>query len=378
MRILPQETFSINICDSVCVCVCVRRGNVKKQSAHTLPRPHSHHIPSHVYELFFSDRKRGDVIIIIIFRVSVCVCVRVVCALSFKIARTTILLFMNTNVCVVNLLKVHFKNQRDILNINNKFIKVEKTFYDALTHILCLLLLLFVCADTTTHINRDVVDAALSPKCKRQRSSQDMFNQTDDSTSRNYQSQPMPQMLYHGDEAPAIDPHCEARSGFCFSQPAMLDDLILCTQLNSTQSSASQNLFQKLVRRMTRFFVSTNFDDSIKRLTATIEKLSYTWRLHDGGMVSTAHMANDTIDFSHLVVFFSQITISTIDRRKLQLVFKANVVEMDGKILLDFRLSKGCGLEFKRRFIKIKTLLSDVVVKGPVTWPIAIATQSMP
>lgn len=141
----------------------------------------------------------------------------------------------------------------------------------------------FIPTDSSAHINRDVVDA-VSPKSKRQRSSQDMFNQTDDSTSRNYQSQPMPQ-VYHVQEAPAVEPHFEARNGFCFSQPAMMDDLILCTQLNSTQT-ASQNLFQKLVRRMTRFFVSTNFDDSIKRLTATIEKLAYTCRVHDCGMVS--------------------------------------------------------------------------------------------
>lgn len=143
----------------------------------------------------------------------------------------------------------------------------------------------FIPTDSSAHINRDVVDA-VSPKGKRQRSSQDMFNQTDDSTSRNYQSQPMPQ-VYHVQEAPAVEPHFEARNGFCFSQPAMMDDLILCTQLNSTQT-ASQNLFQKLVRRMTRFFVSTNFDDSIKRLTATIEKLAYTWRVHDCGMVGQA------------------------------------------------------------------------------------------
>lgn len=62
----------------------------------------------------------------------------------------------------------------------------------------------------------------------------------------------------------------------------------------------------------------------------------------------------------------------------MQLVFKASVIEMDGKILLDFRLSKGCGIEFKRRFMKIKTILSDIVVKGPISWPIAVATQSMP
>jgi len=35
-------------------------------------------------------------------------------------------------------------------------------------------------------------------------------------------------------------------------------------------------------------------------------------------------------------------------------------------------------LEFKRRFIKIKNALEDIVLKGPTTWPIAIATNSVP
>jgi len=72
------------------------------------------------------------------------------------------------------------------------------------------------------------------------------------------------------------------------------------------------------------------------------------------------------------------VTVSTVDRNKLRLVFKAHIIEMDGKILVDFRLSKGCGLEFKRRFIKIKNALEDIVLKGPTTWPIAIATNSVP
>ena len=62
----------------------------------------------------------------------------------------------------------------------------------------------------------------------------------------------------------------------------------------------------------------------------------------------------------------------------MQLVFKANIMDMDGKTLLDFRLSKGCGLEFKRFFLKIKEKLGEVVLKGPVSWPIAIATNSVP
>lgn len=142
-------------------------------------------------------------------------------------------------------------------------------------------------------ISRDCVDA--SPLSKRQRSSQDIFNQTDDSTSRNYQSQPMPQLPADQDAAggrvagaDGVDggrQMFEARNGFCFSQPAMMDDLILCTQLNSTQS-ASQNLFQKLVRRMTRFFVSTSFEESIRRVTASVAKLAYQCRVSDEGVVS--------------------------------------------------------------------------------------------
>ncbi|XP_058060683.1 serine/threonine-protein kinase grp isoform X2 [Anopheles bellator] len=200
-----------------------------------------------------------------------------------------------------------------------------------------------------------------SPRAKRLCSNQDISTPLDDSTSRMCQSQPVPTLVHTEREVHGVEEAIEARHGFCFSQPTMLDDLILCTQLNPTQSvgtqqQQSQNSFQRLVRRMTRFFVSTRCDETLKRLSAALEKLGYGWKSNDEGI----------------------ITISTIDRRKVQLTFKANIVEMDGKILCDFRLSKGCGLEFKRRFIKIKQCLADIVLKGPVTWPIAIATNSVP
>ncbi|XP_017105086.2 serine/threonine-protein kinase grp [Drosophila bipectinata] len=218
----------------------------------------------------------------------------------------------------------------------------------------------------------DLVDSAAaleicSPKAKRQRlqSNGNLNNVLDDSISRNYCSQPSMRndnddfdlrlrtgRPKNGDEVMAQ----EARLGFCFSQPALLDDLLLATQMNQTQS-ASQNYFQRLVRRMTRFFVTTRWDDTIKLLVNTIERLGgYTCKVGEDGVV----------------------TVSTVDRHKLRLVFKAHIIEMDGKILVDFRLSKGCGLEFKRRFIKIKNALEGFVQKGPTTWPIAIATNSVP
>lgn len=178
-----------------------------------------------------------------------------------------------------------------------------------------------------------------------------------------YQSQPVPcgGMLQGGDGDENQRPgevHVEAsRNGWSFSQPAMLDNMILCTQLNPTQGgAASQNVFQRLVRRMTRFFVTSKYEEAVKRLTAAADKLGYTSKVNENGVV----------------------TVSTMDRRKLQLVFKANPIEMDGKLLLDFRLSKGCGLEFKRSFVKIKQCLADVILKGPVSWPIFVATNTIP
>lgn len=123
----------------------------------------------------------------------------------------------------------------------------------------------------------------MSPRTKRLRSSDD-FSGNEDSASRMYFSQPVPQYLHTNDD-PILDKrNVENRPGFSFSQPTALENLILCTQLNPTQS-ASQNVFQKLVRRMTRFFVSTNFDETIKRLSSTFEMMRYTWKTCDTGVV---------------------------------------------------------------------------------------------
>jgi len=62
----------------------------------------------------------------------------------------------------------------------------------------------------------------------------------------------------------------------------------------------------------------------------------------------------------------------------MQLVFKVTVYDMQTMVLLDFRLSRGCGLDFKRHFVIIKQKLADILCSGPVTWSIAKATNSVP
>lgn len=147
-------------------------------------------------------------------------------------------------------------------------------------------------------------------------------------------SQPAPQLEQEDD---IRDDEKTKRNDFCFSQPTLMEDLILCTQ-NPTQST--QNPFHRLVKRMTRFSVATPSKTALKRIVETVTGLGYTWKSTDPNL----------------------LTISTIDRRKIQLIFKINMIEMNDSVLVDFRLSKGDGIEFKRRFIQIKKQLADIII----------------
>jgi serine/threonine-protein kinase Chk1 len=51
---------------------------------------------------------------------------------------------------------------------------------------------------------------------------------------------------------------------------------------------------------------------------------------------------------------------------------------VDQKILVDFRLSKGCGIEFKKHFAKIKANCATIIEKGPIMWPTLIASDAIP
>lgn len=143
--------------------------------------------------------------------------------------------------------------------------------------------------------------------------------------------------------------------GISFSQPAHPENMLLSSQIPATPGS-SLSPMQRLVKRMTRFFVNCGAEDAFAQLKAVFEKLGYGWKKNAPG----------------------QITVMTVDKRNMNLVFKATLVEMQHNILLDFRLSRGDGLEFKRYFLKIKECMSDVIVKGPVMWPVAMATNDIP
>lgn len=200
----------------------------------------------------------------------------------------------------------------------------------------------------------------MTPASKRLYSGSDLSPTSggpDEGFSRLCYTQPLPAFAndFENEQAPKDHDTSNEDKVYCFSQPAHIDDLLLSSQLHCTQA-ASLNGYQKLVRRMTRFFVSIDLDTTICKVSEVLESLGCTCKRGPPGV----------------------LTFTTVDRRKNNLVFKANVIEMDGKVLLDFRLSRGCGLEFKKLFLKTKEKLGDLVVKGPVIWPMAIATNTMP
>ncbi|XP_022101375.1 serine/threonine-protein kinase Chk1-like [Acanthaster planci] len=134
--------------------------------------------------------------------------------------------------------------------------------------------------------------------------------------------------------------------GVSFSQPVHMDSLLLSSQIQSTPGG-SQTPMQRLVKRMTRVFTKLRPDEAVKKLTAVLEKMGYVWKL----------------------TTVRQVTISSQDRRKNPLIFKAHLHEMDDKVLIDFRLSKGDGIEFKRHFLKIKGKLAHITTKVPPLTP---------
>lgn len=132
-----------------------------------------------------------------------------------------------------------------------------------------------------------------------------------------------------------------------FSQPTKPEHMLLGSQFLGTPG-ASQSQWQRLVRRMTRFFTTVDADASLSALKDTCDGLALGFKL----------------------TCTTQVTVSTLDKRNNKLIFKVHLLDMNQRVLLDFRLSKGDGLEFKRLFVKIKQKLSDIVSTQKILLPI--------
>jgi serine/threonine-protein kinase Chk1 len=71
-----------------------------------------------------------------------------------------------------------------------------------------------------------------------------------------------------------------------FSQPAQPENMFLSTQMPSTPIGNSQNIYQRLVRRMTRFFTNTDAKTTLHKLKCLFDKHNYAYKKCAAGQVS--------------------------------------------------------------------------------------------
>ena len=177
---------------------------------------------------------------------------------------------------------------------------------------------------------------------------------------------------------PSIGHSAEKIDGFGgFTQPAQLSDLLGSSQ--STQAATQSSRHQRLVKRMTRFWVKVSLEETDKFLHGLLEKMHYSFKCKPKGVVSFLCWKSHCFWHFWLIFgFFLQFTIETQDRRGAILSFRCTLIHVDSRILVDFRRSRGCGIEFKKHFLKIKTNCGSIIEKGPIMWPTLIAPNAIP
>lgn len=91
----------------------------------------------------------------------------------------------------------------------------------------------------------------------------------------------------------------------CFSQPSRPENMLVSTQASTaSQFSASQNMYQRLVRRMTRFFTNTDVKDTVDQLCLAFERFSYSWKKSSPGLVRLFTKSKLNFVIFNLILFF--------------------------------------------------------------------------
>ena len=146
----------------------------------------------------------------------------------------------------------------------------------------------------------------------------------------------------------------------------------------SGRGGANAAHFQRLVKRMTRFWVDSNVERTEKFLRGIIPKLGFSFSRKARGIVSFEREFVAKVECSCILSLSSQYVIETVDRRGAVLVFKSTFIRVDNRLLVDFRLVRGCGLEFKIHFNKIRENCAPIIDKAPIMWTNLLEPDSIP
>ena len=137
-------------------------------------------------------------------------------------------------------------------------------------------------------------EIALSPP-KKVVKHEDVENKVPPSFDRLWASQPAPKTKNNQNSQNGSNERVESGNDFGgFTQPAHLSDLHLDSQSN-TQATQS-NRFQRLVKRMTRFWVKVSLEETDKFLHGLLEKMHYAFKCKSKGIVSAFLLPCPKID----------------------------------------------------------------------------------
>ena len=190
---------------------------------------------------------------------------------------------------------------------------------------------------------RQSLSDCMSPPAKRKRSEVQLAATRQVEDLQFSLSQPCPVVASDHDTSSSGSMDGRADVQFFCSQPAKMDDL-LCSQLLATQDSKQDTPLQQLVRRMTRFWMDCCVQDAVERTEGVLRK-------QHGKAVARRG---------------AELTVTVLDRRRNRLVYKVRLMEMkSAHVLIDFRLSKGDGIEFKKYFVDVREKLKSFIVPAP-------------
>ncbi|CAI2354311.1 unnamed protein product [Caenorhabditis sp. 36 PRJEB53466] len=131
-----------------------------------------------------------------------------------------------------------------------------------------------------------------------------------------------------------------------FSQPTCTEDLLLTQHIDMSQNNS--NLMQRMVVRMTRFCVNIGIRPATQKVVAACEHARFSVR----SMGPTPRL---------LVTYQSVSMMINLYPMKMDNAEKALV-------MIDFRRSRGDGLQFKRMFMEVRNRMTDTICPDGNDW----------
>lgn len=136
----------------------------------------------------------------------------------------------------------------------------------------------FSFAETT-----DVVDAAQSSSVKR-------FNSMMETETRIHRTSPIvilsqPNPVIRPPSIDKLVTNFKPIRDICFSQPVHNEDLFLSSQLQFNETLLTRDNFHNLVKRLTRFYVTTNYEKTLEMLCSVLDTFHYSWQVDGTGAV---------------------------------------------------------------------------------------------